>query len=131
MYLPDLGKGLGCVIQTRDGGYLASMNPLDVAMARKEAPKLAMQMSRPFVFKLFQKLAGIEFDELNSKVLPLMPIDEMIGKTAGHAAFEGIANAIIQGRNKEGSSSSAARIFSYLKSMGSAMSSGRRERITT
>ncbi|KAH1251905.1 Protein PLASTID MOVEMENT IMPAIRED 1 [Glycine max] len=140
VYLPDLGKGLGCVIQTRDGGYLASMNPLDIAVARKDAPKLAMQMSRPFVlashqsltgFELFQKLAGIGFDELSSKVLSLMPIDEMIGKTAEQAAFEGIANAIIQGRNKEGASSSAARIVSYLKSMGSAMSSGRRERITT
>ncbi|KAG4391752.1 hypothetical protein GLYMA_05G243200v4 [Glycine max] len=140
VYLPDLGKGLGCVIQTRDGGYLASMNPLDIAVARKDAPKLAMQMSRPFVlashqsltgFELFQKLAGIGFDELSSKVLSLMPIDEMIGKTAEQVAFEGIANAIIQGRNKEGASSSAARIVSYLKSMGSAMSSGRRERITT
>ena len=140
MYLPDLGKGLGCVIQTRDGGYLASMNPLDIAVARKDAPKLAMQMSRPFVlashqsltgFELFQKLADIGFDELSSKVLSLMPIDEMVGKTAEQVAFEGIANAIIQGRNKEGASSSAARIVSYLKSMGSAMSSGRRESITT
>ncbi|KAG5030288.1 hypothetical protein JHK87_013802 [Glycine soja] len=77
------------------------------------------------------KLSGIGFDELSSKVLSLMPIDEMIGKTAEQVAFEGIANAIIQGRNKEGASSSAARIVSYLKSMGSAMSSGRRERITT
>nr|KYP61465.1 hypothetical protein KK1_015955 [Cajanus cajan] len=140
VYLPDLGKGLGCVVQTRDGGYLASMNPLDIAVSRKDSPKLAMQMSRPFVlashesvtgFELFQKLAGIGFDELSSKVLALMPIDEMIGKTAEQVAFEGIASAIIQGRNKEGASSSAARIVSSLKSMGSAMSSGRRERITT
>ncbi|KAG5014818.1 hypothetical protein AAZX31_08G049800 [Glycine max] len=142
VYLPDLGKGLGCVIQTKDGGYLASMNPFDIAVARKDAPKLAMQISRPFVlamashqsltgFELFQKLADIGFDELSSKVLSLMPIDEMVGKTAEQVAFEGIANAIIQGRNKEGASSSAARIVSYLKSMGSAMSSGRRERITT
>ncbi|KAL2342369.1 hypothetical protein Fmac_003654 [Flemingia macrophylla] len=140
VYLPDLGKGLGCVVQIRDGGYLASMNPLDIAVARKDGPKLAMQMSRPFVlasresvtgFELFQKLAGIGFDELSSKVLALMPIDEMMGKTAEQVAFEGIASAIIQGRNKEGASSSAARIVSSLKSMGSAMSSGRRERITT
>lgn len=140
VYLPDLGRGLGCVVQTRDGGYLASMNPLDIAVARKDGPKLAMQMSRPFVlashqsltgFELFQKLAGIGFDELSSKVLSLMPIDEMMGKTAEQVAFEGIANAIIQGRNKEGASSSAARIVSSLKSMGSTMSSGRKERITT
>ncbi|ESW32494.1 hypothetical protein PHAVU_002G326900 [Phaseolus vulgaris] len=140
VYLPDLGKGLGCVVRTKDGGYLTSMNPLDIAVARKDTPKLAMQMSRPFVlashqsltgFELFQKLAGIGFEELSSKVLALMPIDEMIGKTAEQVAFEGIANAIIQGRNKEGASSSAARIVSSLRSMGSALSSGRKERIAT
>ncbi|RDX84860.1 Protein PLASTID MOVEMENT IMPAIRED 1, partial [Mucuna pruriens] len=140
VYLPDLGKGLGCVVQTRDGGYLASMNPLDIAVARKDSPKLAMQISRPYVlssnqsvtgFELFQKLACTDFEELSSKVLALMPIDELIGKTAEQVAFEGIASAIIQGRNKEGASSSAARIVSSLKSMGSVMSSGRRERIAT
>ncbi|XP_027340346.1 protein PLASTID MOVEMENT IMPAIRED 1-like [Abrus precatorius] len=140
VYLPDLGKGLGCVVQTRDGGYLASMNPLDIGVARKDGPKLAMQMSKPFVlashqsvtgFELFQKLASIGLDELSSEVLSLMPIDELIGKTAEQIAFEGIASAIIQGRNKEGASSSAARIVSSLKSMANAMSSGRKERIST
>ncbi|XP_028786858.1 protein PLASTID MOVEMENT IMPAIRED 1 [Neltuma alba] len=139
-YLPDLGKGLGCVVQTRDGGYLASMNPLDDAVARKDTPKLAMQMSKPFVlpwnqsssgFELFQKLASMELDELSSHVFTLMPIDELMGKTAEQTAFEGIASAIIQGRNKEGASSSAARIVSALKNMANAMSDGRKERIST
>ncbi|KAG5109037.1 hypothetical protein JHK84_045944 [Glycine max] len=57
--------------------------------------------------------------------------DELIGKTAEQIAFEGIASAIIQGRNKEGASSSAARIVSALKGMANAMSSGRQERIST
>ncbi|KAI4347232.1 hypothetical protein L6164_008061 [Bauhinia variegata] len=140
VYLPDLGKGLGCVVQTRDGGYLASMNPLDNLAARKDAPKLAMQMSKPFVlashqsltgFELFQKLAGIGFEGLSSQVLSLMPIDEIMGKTPEQVAFEGIASAIIQGRNKEGASSSAARIVISLKSMANAMSTGRKERIST
>ncbi|MED6156017.1 hypothetical protein PIB30_010948 [Stylosanthes scabra] len=104
VYLPDLGKGLGCVVQTRDGGYLASMNPLDIAVERKDTPKLAMQMSKPFVleshqnvtgFELFQKLAGVGLDELTSQILSLMPIDELRGKTAEQVAFEGIASAII------------------------------------
>ena len=60
MYLPDLGKGLGCVVQTRDGGYLASMNPLDIAVARKDSPKLAMQISRPFVLVSHQSVSGFE-----------------------------------------------------------------------
>jgi hypothetical protein len=140
VYLPDLGKGLGCVVQTRDGGYLASMNPLDNHVARNETPKLAMQMSKPFVLtsqhslnglELFQKLATIDLDELTSQIFSLMPIDELIGKTAEQIAFEGIASAIIQGRNKEGASSSAARIVSALKDMANAMSLGRQERIST
>ncbi|KAK7314624.1 hypothetical protein VNO77_33151 [Canavalia gladiata] len=140
VYLPDLGKGLGCVVQTRDGGYLASMNPLDNAVVRNDTPKLAMQMSKPFVLasnqspnglELFQKLAGIGLDELSSQVFSMMPLDELIGKTAEQIAFEGIASAIIQGRNKEGASSSAARIVSALNGMANAMSSGRQERIST
>lgn len=140
VYLPDLGKGLGCVVQTRDGGYLASMNPLDEVVARKDTPKLAMQISKPFVlpwnqsssgFELFQKLASMELDELSSQVFALMPIDDLMDKTAEQTAFEGIASAIIQGRNKEGASSSAARIVAALKDMANAMSEGRRERIST
>ncbi|KHN24438.1 hypothetical protein glysoja_014042 [Glycine soja] len=140
VYLPDLGKGLGCVVQTKDGGYLTSMNPLDNAVARNETPKLAMQMSKPYVLasnqspnglELFQKLAGIGLDELSCQVFSMMPLDELIGKTAEQIAFEGIASAIIQGRNKEGASSSAARIVSALKGMANAMSSGRQERIST
>ncbi|CAK8534229.1 unnamed protein product [Lathyrus sativus] len=140
VYLSDLGKGLGCVVQTKDGGYLASMNPLDNHVARNDTPKLAMQMSKPFVlssqqslngFELFQKLASVDLDELSSQIFSLMPIDELIGKTAEQIAFEGIASAIIQGRNKEGASSSAARIVSALKEMANAMSLGRQERIST
>ncbi|RDX66960.1 Protein PLASTID MOVEMENT IMPAIRED 1, partial [Mucuna pruriens] len=140
VYLPDLGKGLGCVVQTRDGGYLTSMNPLDNAVSRNDTPKLAMQMSKPYVLssnqslnglELFQKLAGIGLDELSSQVFSMMPQDELVGKTAEQIAFEGIASAIIQGRNKEGASSSAARIVSALKGMANAMSSGRQERIST
>jgi len=140
VYLPDLGKGLGCVVQTRDGGYLTSMNPLDKLVARNETPKLAMQMSKPYVLasnqslnglELFQKLAGVGLDELSSQVFSKMPLDELTGKTAEQIAFEGIASAIIQGRNKEGASSSAARIISALKGMANAMSSGRQERICT
>lgn len=138
VYLPDLGKNLGCVVQTRDGGYLVSMNPLDTAVSRKETPKMAMQLSKPLVtsqslsgFELFQKMAALGIDELNSQLLGLMPMDELIGKTAEQVAFEGIASAIIQGRNKEGASSTAARTFAAVKSMATAISSGRKERIST
>ncbi|KAK6937869.1 NT-type C2 domain [Dillenia turbinata] len=140
VYLPDLGKGLGCVVQTRNGGYLAAMNPLDTKMARKDAPKMAMQLSKPLIlsskksisgFELFQSMAAIGLEELSSKILCSMPIDELIGKTAEQIAFEGIASAIIHGRNKEGASSSAARTIAAVKNMVTAMNAGRKERIST
>ncbi|XP_030523447.1 protein PLASTID MOVEMENT IMPAIRED 1 [Rhodamnia argentea] len=140
VYLPDLGKGLGCVVQTRNGGYLAAMNPFDVAVARKDTPKLAMQMSKPLVlesqnsasgFELFQRMAATSTDELSSQLMSLMPMDELIGKTAEQIAFEGIASAIIQGRNKEVATSSAARTIAAVKTMATAMSTGRKERILT
>lgn len=140
VYIPDLGKGLGCVIQTKNGGFLAATNPLNVVMSRKDTPKLAMQISRPFVltldrslsgFELFQRMATAGLEELSSEVLTLMPMEELMGKTAEQVAFEGIASAIIGGRNKEGASSSAARSVAIIKQMANAMSTGRKERITT
>ncbi|KAK6160868.1 LOW QUALITY PROTEIN: hypothetical protein DH2020_004249 [Rehmannia glutinosa] len=138
VYLPDLGKGLGCVVQTRNGGYLAAINPTDIKVARKDTPKLAMQMSKPLViqsnktgFEMFQKLAAISIDELTSEMLSLMPIDELKGKTAEQIAFEGIASAIIMGRNKEGASSSAARTITAVKNMVTAMNNGRKERMSS
>ncbi|KAK8487709.1 hypothetical protein V6N13_009262 [Hibiscus sabdariffa] len=140
VYLPDLGKGLGCVVQTRDGGYLVAMNPLDSLVSRKDTPKLAMQVSKPMVipsdkslsgFELFQKMAAVGVEKLSSQILSSMPLDEVMGKTAEQIAFEGIASAIIQGRNKEGANSSAARTIASVKSMVNAMNTGRKERIAT
>lgn len=138
IFLPDLGKGLGCVVQTRNGGYLAAANPFDAVVERKETPKLALQMSKPMViqstktgFEVFQKMAALGLEEMASELLSLMPLDELSGKTAEQIAFEGIANVIIQGRNKEGASSSAARTIASVKSMATAMSSGRKERVSS
>lgn len=140
VFLPELGKGLGCVVQTKDGGFLAAMNPLDTAVSRKDTPKLAMQISKPFVLpsnqstsgvELLQNLAAMGLDELCSEILSLMPMNELMGKTAEQIAFEGVASAIIQGRNKEGASSSAARTIAAVKLMANAMSTGRKERIST
>lgn len=139
-YISDLGKGLGSVVQTRDGGFLAATNPFDVEVARKDPPKLAMQLSKPFVlanqqtasgFEVFQRLAAIGCDELSSKLSSLAAMDELTGKTAEQIAFEGMASAIISGRSKEGASSSAAKSVAALKTMAAAMSEGRKERILT
>ncbi|XP_008804649.2 protein PLASTID MOVEMENT IMPAIRED 1 [Phoenix dactylifera] len=140
VFLSDLGKGLGSIVQTRDGGYLAAMNPFDVELRRKETPKLAMQISKPFIlgdqklasgFEVFQRLAALGSEELGSKLHSLAAMDELMGKTAEQIAFEGIASAIISGRNKEGANSSAARSVAILKTMATAMNEGRKERIST
>lgn len=138
VFLPDLGKGLGCVVQTRNGGYLAAMNPLDNVVIRKDGPKLAMQISKPMViqsnktgFEIFQKMAAMGVQEMTSEIMSLMPIDELVGKTAEQIAFEGIASAIIQGRNKEGASSSAARTIATVKSMAVSMNVGRKDRVSS
>ncbi|CAH2035788.1 unnamed protein product [Thlaspi arvense] len=139
-YLSDLGKGIGCVVQTRDGGYLVSMNPFDMVVMRKDTPKVVMQISKQIVvlpeagsvtgFELFHRMAGFG-KELDSKISSLMAIDELIGKTGEQVAFEGIASAIIQGRNKERANTSAARTVAAVKTMANAMNNGRRERIMT
>ncbi|TMW99078.1 hypothetical protein EJD97_003086 [Solanum chilense] len=142
IFIPDLAKGLGCVVQTRNGGFLAAMNPLNTVVLRKDTPKLAMQISKPFVlpsipssmigFELFQRMAAVGLEEFTSKILSMMPMEELVGKTAEQIAFEGIASAIIQGRNKEGgASSSAAETVAVVKSMATAMNTSRNERIST
>ncbi|KAJ4951893.1 hypothetical protein NE237_028725 [Protea cynaroides] len=136
--MPDLGKGLGSVVQTREI-YSAAVNPFNVEVTRKETPKLAMQISKPLVlpshkstngFEIFQRMAAVGIEELISEILSSMPTDELMGKTADQIAFDGIASAIIHGRNKEGASSRAAHTIAAVKSMTTAMSTGRKERIS-
>ncbi|KAJ0968860.1 hypothetical protein J5N97_021737 [Dioscorea zingiberensis] len=140
VFLPELGKGLGSVIQTREGGYLASINPFAVEVSREEVPKLAIQISKPFIlcdhelkggFELFQRMAAVGSEKLISELLSLAAFDELMGKTAEQIAFEGIAAAIINGRNEEGASSSAARSIAITREMAKAMNEGKRERILT
>ncbi|XP_020685579.1 protein PLASTID MOVEMENT IMPAIRED 1 [Dendrobium catenatum] len=139
-YLSDLGRGLGSVVHTRDGGYLTSLNPFDIEILKRETPKLAMQVSKPIIIndpkpsagiEIFQKISAKGFEELGSKLLSLTSMDELIGKTAEQIAFEGIASAIVTGRKKERANSTAAKSVAGLKSMAKAMNEGRKERILT
>lgn len=70
-------------------------------------------------------------EKLISELLSLAALDELMGKTAEQIAFEGIASAIMNGRSKEGASSSAARSIAITKEMAKAMNEGKRERILT
>ena len=139
-FIPDLGKGLGSVVQTKDGGYLAAMNPTNIELSRKETPKLAMQISKPMLlldqkaasgFEIFQRMAAMGSEELSSKLLSLASLDELVGKTAEQTAFEGVASAVISGRNKEGATSQAAKSVAAVKNMATWLETGRKERILT
>ncbi|OEL36023.1 Protein PLASTID MOVEMENT IMPAIRED 1 [Dichanthelium oligosanthes] len=141
-YISDLGKGLGPIVQTRDGGYLAAMNPFDIPVERKELPKLAMQLSKPFILReqklpgggaeVFQRLCAGGSEALCAKLGELISMDDVVGKTAEQIAFEGMASAIISARSKElVASTSAAQSVSLLRTMSVAMSYGRQDRIAT
>lgn len=141
-YISDLGKGLSPVVQTRDGGYLAAMNPFDIPVERKELPKLAMQLSKPFLLRgqklpgggaeVFQRLCAGGSEALCAKLGALISMDDVVGKTAEHIAFEGMAAAIISARSKDlVASTSAAESVSLLRTMSVAMNYGRQERIAT
>ncbi|CAN6205099.1 unnamed protein product [Urochloa humidicola] len=143
-YISDLGKGLGPVVQTRDGGYLAAMNPFDVPVERKDLPKLAMQLSKPLLLRLpgggggaevFQRLcAGAGgADALCARLAALAAMDDLAGKTAEQIAFEGMASAIIAARGSRElvPTTSAAQAVSVLRTMAAATSQGRQERIAT
>ncbi|CAL5086929.1 unnamed protein product [Urochloa decumbens] len=147
-YISDLGKVLGPVVQTRDGGYLAAMNPFDVPVLRKDLPKLAMQLSKPFLLlhqrlpgggaEVFQRLcAGAGgSDALCARLAALVAMDDLVGKTAEQIAFEGMASAIITARgSKDGhlvaTSTTAAQAVSVLRTMSAATSHGRQDRVAT
>ncbi|VFQ72899.1 unnamed protein product [Cuscuta campestris] len=179
--LAELGDGLGCVVLTRNEGFLASINPLrhhkqvgnNVAAvgAKREGPRLAMQMSKPLVLNtrpqrqsddgadngkaagmnnvmeaLQRMAAGMGVEGMTSLLSTLMPIEELMGKSAEQIAFEGIASQILHQRGKgnpstmaqtcrspTSSSSSFMRTLAVVKSMANAMNRGDKsqERCTT
>lgn len=139
--IPDLGKDLGPVIQTRDGGFLISMNPFNTEVVEGESPRLVMQVSKPFVlktekissgFEVFQRMAAIGSKDLESKFLSWADMDDLMGKSAEQIAYEGIASFIINGRNKDaGENSNATQSIQIVKKITKSMVEGRKQRILT
>jgi len=140
--VPDLGRAIGPAVQTRDGGFLVSMNPYDLPLASRDGPpKLAMQVSRPFVlssslaatgFDVLQKMAAAGgADEVRGRLASLGGMDDIMGKTPEQVGFEGIAEAVIGGRRTEGATSSAARSVQVVRKLAAALSEGRSERVAT
>lgn len=95
--LPPLADGLGSFVQTRDGGFLRSMDPVLFRNA-KTSGGLIMQVSNPVVvpavmgsgvMDILQGLASIGIEKLSMQAKKLMPLEDLTGKTIQQIAWEG------------------------------------------
>ncbi|XP_060213630.1 protein PLASTID MOVEMENT IMPAIRED 1-RELATED 1-like [Lycium barbarum] len=94
--LPPLGEGLGNLLQTKNGGFLRSMNPAIFKNAECGG-SLIMQVSSPVVvpaemgsgiMDILQHLASIGIEKLSMQASKLMPLEDMTGKTVEQIAWE-------------------------------------------
>ncbi|KAL0333728.1 UNVERIFIED_CONTAM: protein PLASTID MOVEMENT IMPAIRED 1-RELATED 1 [Sesamum angustifolium] len=106
--LPPLAEGLGPSIQTRNGGFLRSMNP---ALFRnvKAGGRLLMQVSSPVVMPaemgsgvmdILQGLAAVGIEKLSMQANRLMPLEDITGKTIQQIAWE--AAVSLEGPERQG-----------------------------
>ncbi|OMO91718.1 Peptidoglycan-binding Lysin subgroup [Corchorus olitorius] len=94
--LPPLGEGLGPFMQTKNGGFVRSMNPTLFTNA-KSGGSLIMQVSSPVVvpaemgsgiMDVLQRLASVGIEKLSMQANKLMPLDDITGKTMQQVAWE-------------------------------------------
>ncbi|XP_022732722.1 protein PLASTID MOVEMENT IMPAIRED 1-RELATED 1-like [Durio zibethinus] len=94
--LPPLGEGLGPFLQTKNGGFLRSMNPSLFSNA-KSGGSLIMQVSSPVVvpaemgsgiMDILQQLASVGIEKLSMQANKLMPLEDITGKTMQQVAWE-------------------------------------------
>ncbi|XVE97935.1 hypothetical protein REPUB_Repub03eG0061700 [Reevesia pubescens] len=85
--LPPLGDGLGPFLQTKNGGFLRSMNPSLFSNA-KSGGSLIMQASSPVVvpaemgsgiMDILQRLASVGIEKLSMQANKLMPLEDITG----------------------------------------------------
>ena len=94
--LPPLAEGLGPFIQTKDGGFLRSMNPALFKNAKNKC-SLVMQASSPIVLPaemgsgimdILHGLASIGIEKLSMQANKLMPLEDVNGKMMQQIARE-------------------------------------------
>ncbi|EOY30338.1 Uncharacterized protein TCM_037584 isoform 1 [Theobroma cacao] len=99
--LPSLGEGLGPFLQTKNGGFLRSMNPTLFSNA-KSGGSLIMQVSSPVVvpadmgsgiMDILQRLASVGIEKLSMQANKLMPLEDITGKTMQQVAWEAAPTA--------------------------------------
>ncbi|CAL0304790.1 unnamed protein product [Lupinus luteus] len=94
--LPPLADGLGPFLQTKDGGFLRSMDP-SIFSNSKSGGSLIMQISSPVVvpaemgsgiMDVLQCLASVGIEKLSTQAKELMPLEDITGKTMQQIAWE-------------------------------------------
>ncbi|XP_019417274.1 PREDICTED: protein PLASTID MOVEMENT IMPAIRED 1-RELATED 1-like isoform X2 [Lupinus angustifolius] len=94
--LPPLADGLGPFLQTKDGGFLRSMDP-SIFSNSKSGGSLVMQVSNPVVvpaemgsgiMDILQCLASVGIEKLSMQAKELMPLEDITGKTMQQIAWE-------------------------------------------
>jgi len=94
--LPPLAEGLGPFIQTKDGGFLRSMNPALFKNAKNNC-SLVMQASSPIVLPaemgsgimdILHGLASVGIEKLSMQANKLMPLEDVNGKMMQQIAWE-------------------------------------------
>ncbi|XP_057428620.1 protein PLASTID MOVEMENT IMPAIRED 1-RELATED 1-like [Lotus japonicus] len=94
--LPPLAEGLGPFLQTKDRGYLRSMNPSLFSNTKNDG-NLIMQVSNPVVVpaemgsgitEVLQCLASVGIEKLSMQAKELMPLEDITGKTMHQIAWE-------------------------------------------
>lgn len=96
--LPSLAEGLGPFLQTKDGGFLRSMDP-SLFRNAKSGGSLIMQVSNPVVvpaemgsgvMEILQRLASLGIEKLSMQANKLMPLEDITGKTMQQVAWEAL-----------------------------------------
>lgn len=95
-HLASLSEGLGPFLQTKNGGFLRSMNPALFRNA-EGGGSLIMQASSPVVvpaemgsgvMDILQSLAAMGIEKLSMQANKLMPLEDITGKTIQQIAWE-------------------------------------------
>lgn len=136
--LPPIAEGLGPFLQTKNGGFLRSMNPTLFRNA-KTGGGLIMQASNPVVvpaemgsgvMEILQGLASIGIEKLSMQASKLMPLEDITGKRMQQIAWEAMPS--LDGPERQGLPQHESEIMQYIpnerKSV-KVISSGRRSSI--
>ncbi|CAN0839283.1 Protein PLASTID MOVEMENT IMPAIRED 1-RELATED 1 [Linum grandiflorum] len=108
--LPPLSEGLGPFLQTKNGGFVRSMNP-SLFGSTKSGGSLIMQVSSPVVVPaemganvtdVLEQLASVGIEKLSMQANKLMPLEDITGKTMQQIAWE--VSGALEGHNDGGSS---------------------------